>query len=560
MRKGKIYLLARKIKHKFVPRKKNIDEKVSENDWRQTFNPNEILNICSNKNIDQIVFRDDFATPRIAVHAHIFYVETAIGIIESFNEIPYRFDCYISTDSIEKKRTLESLFSSTCKAENVVVEVFENKGRDVAPFILQMRPRIDRYDYVGHVHSKKTKTGNYGEGWRSFLFHHLFGNSNYIKEIFNIFEIKKDVGILFPETYPLLIKQAVWGGNKEKCKKLLESLDIDIELPKVPVFPVGNMFWARTVAIRSIFISEMSMSDFPEENGQLNLTLGHQIERSWVYIAQNAGYRYEKIFNNWIIGEMPNKKRIIFYVHYNDQMKLSEDDLKSLEAFRKCSEYIFFITNSHLEQNDKERVLEIADIYRERANNGYDFGAWKDALLEFGFDKLREYDEVILTNNSYIMTSIPMNRMFYEMKDKKVDFWGVTVFPFLNDGSFINKKTIPRHLQSYFQVYRKKAFTSRAFRKFWTTTGYYDNYIEVVGNQESKLTCLLQRNHLKYSAYLEDSDIMNNMVSNYSLPYQYPYELLILGMPFIKKKAMRMANEYELKSIKKFYKNVGEEA
>lgn len=38
--------------------------------------------------------------------------------------------------------------------------MFENRGRDVAPFIEQMSPIISDYTYICHIHSKKPKLEN----------------------------------------------------------------------------------------------------------------------------------------------------------------------------------------------------------------------------------------------------------------------------------------------------------------------------------------------------------------------------------------------------------------
>ena len=136
--------------------------------------------------------------------------------------------------------------------------------------------------------------------------------------------------------------------------------------------------------------------------------------------------------------------------------------------------------------------------------------------------------------------------MFDVMKNQSVDFWGITRFPYLADGSFINKSYIPGHIQSYFQVFTKKAFMSEAFDTFWVTTDYYNNYQDVVGNQETQLTERLENAGLKSGVYLKDSDLMCGMINNYSLPFEYPYEMCILGNPFIKKKALKLATDTEV--------------
>ena len=104
------------------------------------------------------------------------------------NYIPGALDCYVSTDTEEKKAVIEKALRDRCKCEKFQVMVLENRGRDVAPFIVQMTPVIQKYDYVCHIHSKKTKTGEYGNEWRKYIFRHLFGGSEYLQTLFNVFE------------------------------------------------------------------------------------------------------------------------------------------------------------------------------------------------------------------------------------------------------------------------------------------------------------------------------------------------------------------------------------
>lgn len=109
--------------------------------------------------------------------------------------------------------------------------IVENRGRDVAPFLVQMKDKIGQYDYLCHIHSKKTTLSEYGDMWRKYLYWHLFGTSENIKGILQTFENNSKVGLIFPETYPVLLKQAVWGGNKEQCRRLMLDMGLDDDYP-----------------------------------------------------------------------------------------------------------------------------------------------------------------------------------------------------------------------------------------------------------------------------------------------------------------------------------------
>lgn len=483
---------------------------------------------------------------RIAVQIHMFYLDTLDETIENLNKIPYQFDCYVSTDSDEKKTIISTKLNNNCNCNNFFVEVFENRGRDVAPFLCQMKDVYKNYDYLCHIHSKKTKTNDHGNEWRTYIFDHLFGSEEYMKRVFNIFETNTNIGILMPPTYPVLELQAEWGGNKQGVEELLNKMNILTELPELPSFPVGNMFWARTTAVKSMFELGLEQNDFPEEAGQVNATIAHQIERSWVYVARAAGYTSRHIFNNCLNDISTNqKKRFGIYVHYDKEDVISDDDVETIEYMSQYFEKIFFVTNSKLNEQEMGKIAPWVAMKKSRDNVGYDFGAWRDCLVEIGLDELKNYDELVLINNSFYKPVFDLNHMFYKMEQKSLDFWGVTIFPYSEDGSYIKKSCIYEHLQSYFMVFNKQVFESEAFWEFWNKLPDYKSFIDVVANCETQFTKHLADAGFAYEPYIRESYYISKFLNNYSIPYEKPTSLLLLKDPFVKKKCYQYMNEEE---------------
>ena len=88
-----------------------------------------------------------------------------------------------------------------------------------------------------------------------------------------------------------------WGSNREIAQNLAKRMQLDICFPDEIMFPAGNMFWAKTDAVHNIFDVDYEESDFPDEEAQVDGTLMHAIERSWLYVAQANGYDYQIIRN-----------------------------------------------------------------------------------------------------------------------------------------------------------------------------------------------------------------------------------------------------------------------
>jgi len=255
------------------------------------------------RKINNILLKKD--NIKICIQIHLYDIELINEIIMNLNYIPFPFYCYISTDTDEKLNIIYKEFTNNCKnAKEIYVKRFDNRGRDVAPFIEQMEKEIDKFEFILHIHSKMSRTNDgYRDKWREYLFKHLLGDTENIYRIFEEFEKNKKLGLVFPESFPPIISWLIWGGDIEQGKynvqKFLEKIGIEMFLGDKPEFAAGDMFWARTKAIRKAFCAGINQNDFPIESGQVDMTLAHAIERSWVYIAKHEGYTFKQINNKY---------------------------------------------------------------------------------------------------------------------------------------------------------------------------------------------------------------------------------------------------------------------
>ena len=92
-----------------------------------------------------------------------------------------------------------------------------------------------------------------------------------------------------------------------------------------------------------------------------------------------------------------------------------------------------------------------------RPNEGYDITAYKKGLFRYGYEKLLEYDEAFICNDTLFGPIHPFSEMFDAMAGRDLDFWGITAFhevPFDPFGT-VKYGYLPQHIQSFFQVFRK---------------------------------------------------------------------------------------------------------
>lgn len=233
-------------------------------------------------------------TAQIAVHAHVFYPDLMAEVLEAINHIPFLFDVYLSTDTEEKKQEIQRfLDKNKCNAQNIQVMTIKNQGRDVWPLLAQMSPVIHKYEYLCHIHTKKSNFSKIGNEWRRYLYHGLLGSERIVKQHFALMEKEKRLGLLFPATFDAVWYAFYWDGNLKHAQKLAERMKFEQKLPEdVIYYPAGDMFWARTDAIDMLFECNMEADDFPPEAPAIDGTVMHAIERLWVYIAREKGYTF----------------------------------------------------------------------------------------------------------------------------------------------------------------------------------------------------------------------------------------------------------------------------
>ena len=245
---------------------------------------------------------------KIAVQAHVFYDDLFEELLKQLMLIPYSYDLYISTDTVEKKMKLIRILDKF-SFHDYYVDVYPNKGRDIYPMLLQMKDHIDQYEYFLHIHTKKTITQDYGDDWREYLWHNLLGSTANIKNIFKEFVTDYQIGIIYPIIYNKVFDQLVnpWGAigknNQKNLELLCEKLHISKEKLKPDItFPVSSMFWARTDAIRDLF-AICEMLDFDLECGQVDGTMAHAVERVFDLLALKYGYQSLEVLNQLDEGE-----------------------------------------------------------------------------------------------------------------------------------------------------------------------------------------------------------------------------------------------------------------
>ena len=170
---------------------------------------------------------------------------------------------------------------------------------------------------------------------------------------------------------------------------------------------------------------------------------------------------------------------------------------------------LYIVSNASLSKESIYKLSKITDndiIFRD--NVGFDARAWREAMFNIGFITLSKFDEVILFNDSFFGPIYPFKEMFDKMENEDVDFWGIT-----EHGEAPNLKNLcpygyrPRHLQSYFLVFRKNLLESDEFRNYWLNLPQFKNREELTFKFEAVLTKHFEDLEYKWKAYVDSEDL-----------------------------------------------------
>lgn len=304
---------------KLIQKKTIYDFELIEDHITKTFNPNKALSILNKNHIPDRHFQQSKEMDlHIAIHLHAYNTDVS-KFFHAFKQLNTPFDLFITTDTKAKKDQIkESVSEYDITAKNVEIEIHENRGRDVLPW-LYLAERLNSYDLVGHFHVKKSSfvPDWVGESWVEEIIDSLILRG---ENLFELFTEQPELGIVIPDV-PFFFKtnQRLLYPDEEQdfIIDLWNRLDtgkvLDKEDLHSPVMSYGNMYWYRPEALKPLLRYDLFREEFPVEPIPLKNTLAHQIERLPVYVAWSQNYDFRIILdsNNIFSGfDFENKSGI----------------------------------------------------------------------------------------------------------------------------------------------------------------------------------------------------------------------------------------------------------
>lgn len=210
-----------------------------------------------------------------------------------------------------------------------------------------------------------------------------------------------------------------------------------------------------------------------------------------------------------MIIQTDTMNRYAVYVFYDKDGIVDEYNYVFLRELKKNIARLLVVCNGEIDEKGLKGLEEIADEVIVRPNEGFDITAYKLGIEHYGYEALQQYDEVIILNNTCFGPLYPFSEMFSTMAEKDIDFWGITQFhevPFDPFGT-IKYGYIPKHIQSYFMVFRHSLVCSDDFKKYWSNMPVIHSYEEAIGFHETVFTKDFADKGYKWNVYVNTDDL-----------------------------------------------------
>ena len=228
-------------------------------------------------------------------------------------------------------------------------------------------------------------------------------------------------------------------------------------------------------------------------------------------------------------------KRACIYFIYDADGIVDNYILYQLEDMRKNVDYLHCVVNGTLEEKSKHAVLQKVDELYERENVGNDIGAYKAAITYIGWEKLSEYDELILMNFTCFGPIYPFREVFDWAQRQSVDFWGLTwgeKADWIGDTNYYHYNKKQYHIQSYFFAIRKPLLGSPFLKEFFDRIPNNPKYYESGQYFEYAFPGYFEDHGYHGAVYCDDRADMN-----YPLLHNPVHLLEKYRMPLIKKRS-----------------------
>ena len=242
---------------------------------------------------------------KIGLHLHIISIDLIQECLRYLQYFPFDFSLYITTPLEERQLQLSTMFCPALlpKVEQVTVVPVPNRGRDIAPWLIEFGKVHQQYDLCCHISTMESKQFNFGAALRKYLFDNLI-RSESAQIMITAMQEDSNIGCIFPSIYrelkQFMVSQDIpllgFDGEDFIIKNVLQKLAINSNFCRNEIFfSAGAMMWYRPRALHQMFGDKFTYNDFLENQNKHGGTLSHVVERISSLVALHNGYTVKSL-------------------------------------------------------------------------------------------------------------------------------------------------------------------------------------------------------------------------------------------------------------------------
>jgi len=237
----------------------------------------------------------DASTAKVAIIIHAYYLDVFKAIIKSLGDVDVRHKIFITTMASNAARVNSVM---ECTKFEYEIFVYENRGRDVLPFLSVLNNiDLDPYPFILKLHTKKSPHREAyredGDKWCRDMCSCL-GRPEQLDWILRQMCAAANIGLVGPQDHVISMGM-YYGENRKNVNWLASRLGIENIDPNHDRFIAGTMFVARSDALKPILALGLRPDEFEPELSQLDGTMAHAVERALAYSAMSAGFEIASV-------------------------------------------------------------------------------------------------------------------------------------------------------------------------------------------------------------------------------------------------------------------------
>ena len=211
----------------------------------------------------------------LAVVFHCYYYDVFEEGLQRLLALQVDFKLYVTAPKKHEEKLTAMLESTSVHYRLVIVD---NHGRDVLPF-LKVLPEVVQSGHIVilKLHTKKSLHRPDGDIWRTDMYNKLIDPKN-INRILERFLTDDGLGMIIPSGHAIKIQDAL-DSNYKAVFTLGKWMKIPERKIKRQQFSAGSMFYVRASSILSLLQCGLCAEDFEHEDGQVDGTMAHAVER-----------------------------------------------------------------------------------------------------------------------------------------------------------------------------------------------------------------------------------------------------------------------------------------